>query len=149
MPVHFCDRAGPTCGPMMPTEIRPLASATTIGSIQSELIPGIQTGRLLGRIDCSDELIARTNPADLCGLPKSTMIPGYAVHVRPRQTNKTVRTINCTPDRDSALSRWLIARAIEVNCDVLRLQRLKPMPVDFPTRPMPNLDRSEGTCDAS
>ena len=91
--------------------------------------------------DCSDKLIARTRPADLCGLPKSAMIPVTAVHVGPRRTNKTVRTIDCTSDRDSALSKWMIARAIEVNRDVLRLQRLTPMPVDFPVWPMPKPDR--------
>ncbi len=36
------------------------------------------------------------------------------------------RTIDCTPDRDSALSKWLIARAIEVNRYVLWLQTPTP-----------------------
>ena len=50
----------PMCGPLTPTELRPLASATTIDRIQSESILGLLAD-LLGQIDCSDELIARTN----------------------------------------------------------------------------------------
>ena len=44
----------PTCGPLTPTELRPLAGATTTGSIQSESIPRMLT-------DCSVDWIARTN----------------------------------------------------------------------------------------
>ena len=44
----------PTCGPLTPTELRPLASATTTGHVQPESILGSPT-ELLGRMDCSDE----------------------------------------------------------------------------------------------
>ena len=48
------------------------------------------------------------------------MIDVPAVRVRPRKTKQYRRTIDCTSDRDSAISTWLIARAIEVNRDVRR-----------------------------
>ena len=49
----------PTCGPLTLTELRPLASATTNGHIQPESILGSPT-ELLGRLNCSDNWIART-----------------------------------------------------------------------------------------
>ncbi len=56
------------------------------------------------------------------------MLHASAVHVRPRQTNKTVRTIDCTPDRDSALSKWLNTLAIEVNRTVRRQMHMNKHP---------------------
>ncbi len=112
-----CAEREPTCGPLTLTELRPLASATTNGHIQPESILGSPT-ELLGRLNCSDDWIARSNVADLCGLTKNTKIHLTAVQLSPRQTNNQVRTIDCTSDRDSALPAWLIARAIVVNRDV-------------------------------
>ena len=69
---------------------------------------------MLGRLDCSDES---------CRFVRSGEID-YASRIggpREAATNEqNRRTIDCTSDRDSALSKWLIARAIEVNRDVPR-----------------------------
>ena len=82
-------------------------------------------------------LQSSTSPSDLLGLQKSCTIYPSETSVRSRQTKQYRRTIDCTSDRDSALSKWLIARAIEVNRDVRPVQRLTPVPVYFPDRTAP------------
>ena len=51
--------------------------------------------------------------------------------MRPRQTKLRQSTNGCTANRDSALSKWLIARAIDVNRDVMHRKSDIAMSANF------------------